>query len=63
MKVKELIERLQEFDWDMDVFYDDETYWPRETDRVYEITIYKWDMRYHYNKEEWDKEIKCIYIE
>ena len=66
MKVKELIEKLQEFDEDMEVFYDDDNYWPIKTDEVYETTLYEeydgiWG--YWMTKNKWGKEIKWIYIE
>ena len=66
MKVKELIEKLQEFDEDMDVFYDDTTYWPIKTDQIYKVKIYKekdeiWGYRMTKNK--WGTEMECVYIE
>jgi len=64
MKVKELIEKLQEFDEDIEVFYDDAEYWPREVNDMDRETIYKTENGYKYTKyNEWDEEIKCILIE
>lgn len=64
MKVKELIEKLREFDEDMDVFYDDDTFWPLNVTALDTATIYE-NENWHYSflKAKWDKEIKCIYIE
>ena len=66
MTVKELIEKLQEFDWDTEVFYDDDHYWPVDVTELYKATIYKrfnWIWGYAYTKMKWDEEIKCVYIE
>jgi hypothetical protein len=66
MKVKELIEKLQEFDENMEVFYDDETYWPVDVSELYKTTIYKqynWIWGYWMTKNKWGKEMECVYIE
>lgn len=66
MKVKELIEKLKEFDEDFEVFYDDDHYWPVDLTELYTTIIYRnYNNRwwYNYTKRKWDEEIKCVYMD
>lgn len=64
MKVKELIEKLQELDEDMEVFYDDAENWPQEVNNVDIDVVYKTEHGYRYTRyDEWDEAINCVFVE
>ena len=64
MKVKELIEKLQEFDGDLEMFYDDAEYWPREVNNMNIEVVYKTEHGYRYTRyDKWDEVINCVLIE